>query len=105
MTQFNKDMIPLKIVTTEALAVWLNEIHTYLYGDLKVTEAINNDGEPEKVFVAETEVFYNTAVEPPHHRHLGRHSIELRPEYKISGKLWEHAKILGDEVVPMEMRV
>lgn len=104
MTAFTRDMVPATVVTTEQLEVWVSELHTYLYGARKVTEAIDNDGNPIDVFVAETEVFYNTAVETPHYRHLSRHSIEIRPEYKISGKIWEHAKTLGDEVVPQGMR-
>lgn len=104
MTQFTKDMIPASITTTEQLAVWVSEVHAYRYGTKKVTEAINEDGEPVDVFVAETDTFYNTAPTTPEYRHLARHSIKLRPEYKIFGKIWEHTQILGDDTVPLEMR-
>lgn len=104
MTAFTKDMIPASITTTEQLEVWVSELHVYLYGKNKIAEAINEDGEPVEVFVAETDYFHNTATGTPHYRHLARHSIQLRPEFKISGKIWEHAMILGDEVVPQSMR-
>ena len=104
MTQFTKDMIPTSIVTTEALAVWLSEVHSYLYPNALTLEARDQDGEELNSRVAEANKFYLTAPDIPHWQHISRLSVELKPEHQVVGRVWEHVTILGDKAVPSQMR-
>lgn len=104
MTQFTPSMIPSSIVTTEALAVWLAEIHSYLYPNAESIEFVDQNGEQVARRLIESNKFLITAVEPAEWRHLSRLSVRLRPEHQVQGRLWEHVQILGDLAVPLSMR-
>lgn len=97
-------MIPATITTTEALAVWVAEVHQNLYPTLEIVGALDDDGEPVKFFAVDSNKFFLTAVNPPEWRHLGSHSIKLKSEHQRNGKIWEHTFNLGEATVPTEMR-
>lgn len=104
MTQFTSAMLPLSITTTEALAVWVAEVHQNLYPTLEIIGALDDDGEPVKFFVVDSNKFFLTAVSPPEWRHLSAHSIKLKPEHQRGGKIWEHTFNIGELTVPQDMR-
>lgn len=103
MTSFSKAQIPDSITTTEALAVWVAEIHQYLYPNTFCVEYLDNDNLPIKRRVIESNQFYFTAPNPAEWRHASRHSIKLKPQFKTRGRVWEHAEEIGEEEIPFSM--
>lgn len=97
-------MIPSTIVTTEALAVWLAELHHYLYPNLVFIEGTDENDDPYKRRCVEANSFYFVDGETPEWRHCSAQAIKLKPEFKISGKPWNKVEVLGDKDVPLEMR-
>jgi hypothetical protein len=98
-------MIPTTCTSVESVAVWATEVLQNLYPNLEVIGALDDDGEPIKFFAVDSNKFFLTSVSPPEWRHLGSHSIKLKPEHQRGGKVWEHTYNLGEASVPAEMRV
>lgn len=96
--------LPSSITTVEALAVWALTVLNNSYPDLKVVEAIDDEGQDVEVRAVEANTFYITASETPTWRYLARLSVPLRKEFQQSGKIWEHVRILGDDAIPPAMK-
>lgn len=103
MTPFNKNQIPASITTTEALAVWLAEIHQYNYPEILCVEYLDNDNLPIRRRVVEANQFYFTAPQPAEWRYASRQSIKLKPQFKTSGRVWDHVEVIGNEEIPYAM--
>lgn len=104
MTQFVPSSLPASCTTVESVAVWALTVLNQLYPDVTSVEALDENREPIIVRCVATDTSYIEASKPPAWRHLSRLSIELRKEWQQSGKIWEHARIIGDEAIPVSMR-
>lgn len=104
MTLFLTTDIPDEIQTIEQLLVWGSEILQYLYPNTQVTDSIDSNGDPQKSRVIESNKFFFTATETGVWRHAARHLIDLDNNHLATGRLWNHAKSLGNGVIPVEMK-
>lgn len=107
MTQLTRDAngkileIPPSVTTLEQLISWGIETAQYLYPDLTSTETLDDNGDPVKFRCVESHKLFITATATGVRRHIGRISLEIKPEYAISGKVWNHVKVLGDATIPV----
>jgi hypothetical protein len=99
MTAFNKATdIPSDIVTVEQLAIWSNNCLYRLYPELTATEGVNNI--TKSIQSGDYPIDGTTTT-----RHIGRHSIELDPDYSVgSKKNWMYAKDLGTKTLTADMK-
>lgn len=104
MTAFLPEFIPPQIDTFEKLVVWGMEVLSYQYPALTATEFLDNDQSEVKRLTVETNLYFITAVEPPIWRHVSRFSVPVSPDYKVTGRIWEHAEELGNLPVPAGMK-
>jgi hypothetical protein len=99
MTTFNKATdIPSDIVTVEQLAIWSNNCLYRLYPEVTATEGLNNL--TKSIQSGNYPIDGTTTT-----RHIGRHSIELDPDYAVGNKKdWMYAKDLGTKVLTADMK-
>lgn len=99
MTAFNKATdIPSDIVTVEQLAIWSNNCLYRLYPEVTATEGLNN---LTKSIQSGAYPIDGTTTT----RHIGRHSIELDPDYTVGNKKdWMYAKDLGTKSLTADMK-
>jgi hypothetical protein len=99
MTTINKSTdIPSDIVTLEQLAIWSNNCLYRLYPEVTGIEGLNN---LTKSIQSGDYPIDGTVVT----RHIGRHSIELDPDYSVGNKkTWMYAKDLGTKTLTADMK-
>jgi hypothetical protein len=99
MTTFNKATdIPSDITSLEQLAIWSNNCLYRLYPEVTATEGVNNI--TKSIQSGDYPIDGTTMT-----RHIGRHSIELDPDYSVGGfKPWMYAKPLGAKTLTADMK-
>ncbi len=98
MTAFTKADIPSDIDSVEKLAVWVNNVLFRLYPEQISLEGINYS---QRTIQSGIYPIDNTTLS----RHIGRHSIEMSPDYVIGGrKPWMYAQSLGSQVLTADMK-
>ena len=95
MTVFNTNMIPPTVDTVEKLAVWCTTLLSDLYRD---TTVIESSGVAERV--AQASPFLFTATDPSVWRYVARVSLQLDPNWRRTGKIWQYAANIGTLAVP-----
>lgn len=108
MTKLEKAWIPNNIDSIEKLWVWCAEILQYRYPNKLYVDSLDQNGENLQLRVIEANNFFLTAPAIPEYRYLSRSAIKISPDYKLYGKVWEHAIQFDDaaspQSVPAEMR-
>ena len=104
MTQFLPSHIPPEITTLEQLRVWIDEILVYLYPNNTVVQALDQNEEEIKSRQIEASKYYYTAPTTPEWRYVSTCSIKLNANHHVYGRIWEHAQIIGDQAIPIQMR-
>lgn len=99
MVAFVKSDIPDSINTLEKLAVWAGTVLNDLHTGLSVVESSDY---MERA--AQSAPYLITAVDPAVWRVITRTSIELQPQWRRSGKIWEYAKELSTQSIPTEFK-
>jgi hypothetical protein len=90
--------IPSSINSVEKLSVWCTNVLHRLYADISVAE-----GESYTQRAAQANPYYIASANV--HRHIGRQSIELDPDFSIGGtKPWSYAKDLGTKSLTADMK-
>jgi hypothetical protein len=108
MTVLQKAWIPNDIDSVEKLIVWGLEILQYRYPNVLYTDSLDQNGEDLNLRVVEGNNFFLTASTTPEYRYLGRVAVKISPDYKLYGKIWNHAIAFDNpaspQSVPAELR-
>jgi len=105
MTAFAPTDIPANIQTIEKLAVWCAEILQYLYPNAMVTEFLDEDGEPVKQRMIQSNKFFYDGVDPAEWRHNSRLSLQITSQHQVTGRVYNHVLDVGQLPIPAEMKV
>ena len=90
--------IPSNISTVEQLSIWANNCLFRLYPEVTATEGVNNI--TKSIQSGDYPIDGTTTT-----RHIGRHSIELDPDYSVGNKKnWMYAKDLGTKSLTADMK-
>lgn len=104
MTQFLKEMVPGSITTFEALAVWADEVLSYLYAEKTSVESVDGNGEPVDTRCIQSGTIFITASDPAGWRFVSRKSLSIKPEFHTGSATWNNVNSLGDKTCPTSMR-
>lgn len=99
MTAFTSADLPPSINTVEKLIIWSTTLVSDLYRDTSVIEA---SGQAERV--AQASPFLFTATDPSVWRYVSRISLELEPNWRRTGKVWQYAKDIGTIAIPSDYK-
>lgn len=104
MTAFLPANIPGSIQTIEQLTVWCTEILQVNFPNSECIEFLDEDGDPLPRRIVESNTFFYTAPNPAEFRHSARISLKVRPEWKTTGRVYDHIEPIGSTPIPAGMK-
>lgn len=95
MTDFTPSDLPPSVNTVERVLAWAAEVLSSNYPDVRITELLDNAGNPLPQRVAQSDRYYVSATNPGSWRLVVRVSLPLNPSFQFNGPVYKNIDPIG----------